>query len=393
VQRYAPAAAERAAQLGAHREAAAQYARALRFAAELEPAARAELLARQASECFLTRQVEVTLSAGRQAVERFREADDPLRQANAMCNLAHHLRCTGQASEADAVARRAVSLLEHASLPRGRELAMAYSSVANMCLNADDAEGTIIFGQRALVLGLVRARRGDPECWPPLDEARALAEPTGELQSIAPVAAARAEVAWLEGRPDAVRAEIAGAFERAMERRAAWIVGELALWRWRADGEAPPADAAQPYAWEMAGDWARAAAFWADRGCAYEAALALANADADTAQRRALGEPQRMGAHFTASAVWRRLRELGARGLLPRGPRAGTRSNVAGLTTRELEILELLALGLRNGEIAGRLFLSAKTVDHHVSAILGKLGVRSRTEATREAARLGVLAD
>ena len=80
----------------------------------------------------------------------------------------------------------------------------------------------------------------------------------------------------------------------------------------------------------------------------------------------------------------RRLRELGTRGL-PRGPRPGTRANAANLTARELEILELLVDGLRNGEIAERLVLSARTVDHHVSAILGKLGVRSRTEASRQA--------
>jgi DNA-binding NarL/FixJ family response regulator len=76
---------------------------------------------------------------------------------------------------------------------------------------------------------------------------------------------------------------------------------------------------------------------------------------------------------------------------LPRGPRPGTRSNAAHLTARQLEILELLVAGLRNGEIAERLFLSARTVEHHVSAILSKLGARTRTEASRQAARLGVV--
>ena len=100
-------------------------------------------------------------------------------------------------------------------------------------------------------------------------------------------------------------------------------------------------------------------------------------------------ELQQLGARATASVVSRRLRELGTRGL-PRGPRPGTRSSTAQLTARQLEILELLVDGKRNGEIAERLFLSARTVDHHVSAILGKLGVRSRTEASRQAARLGL---
>jgi DNA-binding NarL/FixJ family response regulator len=83
------------------------------------------------------------------------------------------------------------------------------------------------------------------------------------------------------------------------------------------------------------------------------------------------------------------LRSQGERGL-PRGPRAATRANPAGLTARELDVLGLIAEGLRNAQIAERLFLSEKTVDHHVSAILRKLGVHSRVEAARAAHRLGV---
>ena len=73
------------------------------------------------------------------------------------------------------------------------------------------------------------------------------------------------------------------------------------------------------------------------------------------------------------------------------GPRAPTRANPAGLTGRQLEVLGLLAEGLRNGQIADRLVLSPKTVDHHVSAILRKLDVGTRTEAAAEAGRLGIV--
>ena len=81
---------------------------------------------------------------------------------------------------------------------------------------------------------------------------------------------------------------------------------------------------------------------------------------------------------------------MGARGV-PRGPRQATRENPAGLTTRELDVLSLLAEGLRNADIAERLVVSTKTVDHHVSAILRKLDVATRGEAAAAAQRLALL--
>ncbi len=140
---------------------------------------------------------------------------------------------------------------------------------------------------------------------------------------------------------------------------------------------------------EIAGDWALASEAWRSLGCPYEAALALAAADDEEPLRRALDELHALGARPAAAIVARRLREQGARSL-PRGPRPRTRENPAGLTDRELEVLALLAKGLRNAQIADRLVLSEKTVGHHVSAILRKLDVHTRGAAGAEATRLGL---
>ena len=246
--------------------------------------------------------------------------------------------------------------------------------------------------ERALALaivGLVRARRGDPDVWPALDEALALA-PAGELWRAVTVAVARAEAAWLEGRNDAAVEETQAAFALALQRRAGWASGELAAWRRRAGFREPtPAGVAGPHALELAGDPDGAAARWDALGCPYEAALALADGGSEQPLRTALQALQRLGARPAAAIVARRLRELGVRDL-PRGPRRSTRMNAAGLTVREVEVLGLVCEGLSNADIATRLFLSVRTVDHHLSASFAKLGVSSRGEAAAAAARLGI---
>jgi DNA-binding NarL/FixJ family response regulator len=147
---------------------------------------------------------------------------------------------------------------------------------------------------------------------------------------------------------------------------------------------------AEPFRSSLAGDWAGAAELWREIGSPYEAALALLDGDDEDALRQAHDELTALGARPAATIVARRLRERGVRGIA-RGPRPQTRENPAGLTARELEVLALVADGLRNAEIAERLVLSQKTVDHHVSAILRKLDARTRGEAAAAAARLGLV--
>jgi DNA-binding NarL/FixJ family response regulator len=136
---------------------------------------------------------------------------------------------------------------------------------------------------------------------------------------------------------------------------------------------------------QIDGDWRGAAREWARQSHPYEAAFALLDGD-EPALREALAEFERLGAKPAAALASRRLREMGARGI-PRGPRASTSADADGLTSRERDVLDLLADNLSNAEIAARLFLSEKTVAHHVSAILGKMDVRSRAAAVDARAR------
>jgi DNA-binding CsgD family transcriptional regulator len=238
------------------------------------------------------------------------------------------------------------------------------------------------------VLGHVRVRRGDPGALEVLQEAREIAAPTGELQRIAPVAIALAEAAELRG--DRVQAIEAARFGYAFAEAAAdpWSKGGLAILLWRYGVlQEPPGEIAQPYALEANGDCAGAARAWRTLGCPYEEAEALARSAEEAAQREALAIFERLGATPAALALRRKMRGRGIR-KVPRGARHSTRGNPHGLTTRQMEILELLAQGLRNAAIAKRLHLTTRTVDHHVSAVLSKLGVTSRAEAALAARKL-----
>jgi DNA-binding CsgD family transcriptional regulator len=522
---YAPRAARRASELSAHREAAAQFARALRFADRLPAAERAELWAAYSWECAATDDWDEAIRADHELIAIWRAEGDRLKEGWSLSFLVGCLTANGRLTEAEEASRAAVDILE--TLPPGPELAEAYVIHANVHLlnrrcaeaiawvtnglelaeaiaplrvrimgrrvlgtakllsgdsdgerimlqalgigreagipwsvaggylslatawaechefpraesfltdgiayaaeheleafqmtmlasqalvhlhlgrwaEADDAASIVrrrgssnVISQSTalLALGRLKVRRGDPDAREVLDEALALVLPTGMPHLVAPARAARAEAAWLAGDLEGVYEEARAVLDLALERRHAWFTGELLFWLTRA-GETVeiPEWIGRPFALQIAGDWEQAAAEWRLRGCPYEAAQARAEAGGPDHLRAALVEFRQLGAVPAAQLTARRLRKAGVRGIA-RGPRPSTASNHANLTRRQIEIVQLLAEGLHDAEIARRLFIAPKTASHHVSAVLSKLGVRTRTDAAREAIRAGIAQD
>jgi DNA-binding CsgD family transcriptional regulator/tetratricopeptide (TPR) repeat protein len=520
----AGAAGADASAVGAHREAAAQYARALRYAEALAPVDRAALLEKRSFESYLVSRHDDAIAALEEAIAIYRALGDARQEGRALGALAGRRWCRGDIPGTEEAVDESLVILER--LGPSPELARAYAGASSLAMNMEKQQAAFAWSERAfelidadrdpetfayqlnnvgtmkLLLGrpegrddlersiaiaeahaledhvgrayihlgyagtrirdfellkllddgieyctdhgldlwrlyvlasqarglldqgnwsasadlvtyilkqayvppllsimtlttlaTVRARRGDPEPDVPLADATQFAAGASDMQQVAPVAIARTEWASLIARPDLAAEASDAPLRLALECDAAWVVGELALWRSRAGIDEPmPAGVAEPYALHLSGDWSDAAECWERMGCPYEAALARGDADDSEQLHRALAELRELGAGPAASAAARRLRERGERGLA-RGPRPTTRQNPAGLTARELEVLTLVADGLQNSEIAGRLVVSRRTVDHHVSRILQKLDVQSRAQATREARRLQLVAE
>lgn len=238
-----------------------------------------------------------------------------------------------------------------------------------------------------VVLGRIRARRGDPDAQEPLDEARQLALPMDMFRKNGLIGAARAEAAWLRGDLRAVIEEARVAWDKDVYY--AWIPGELAYWLQRAGAlDAMPRCCAEPYALQIAGQWREAADAWGRHGCPYERARALGEGDSD-ARLEALAVFEQLGARPDAERLRRQLLAAGVQGI-PRGQRSSTKGNPHQLTAREVEVLALLCEGLKNSEIAERLCRSVRTVDHHLAAVFAKLGVATRTEAMAVALQAGI---
>jgi DNA-binding CsgD family transcriptional regulator len=239
-------------------------------------------------------------------------------------------------------------------------------------------------------LGTILARRGEPGAWECLDEGIEYADGAGEPQSIVPLRLARAEAFWVEGKlADARReAELA---DDAASGCDAWDRGAVAVWLRRTGSDRPArGELAAPYQRLLDGDRAGAARLWSDLGCPYEAALALLGSADEASLRQALWTFIDLGASATVRFTRQKMRRLAIRSI-PAGPRTSTRKHPLGLTRREREVLELICARYTNAEIAQKLFISVKTVDHHVSAVLAKLEAPTRRAAATRAAKLGLI--
>ncbi|HEX6870394.1 MAG TPA: LuxR C-terminal-related transcriptional regulator, partial [Micromonosporaceae bacterium] len=244
-----------------------------------------------------------------------------------------------------------------------------------------------------IIRGLVGLRRGEGTPSAHLDRAWELAGRLREPLRTLPATAALVEQRWLTGIEDS-RIDAAleilprgGGASKALE----WSAGDLAIWLHRIGRVVPDGVmVAEPYRIHLAGDAAAAAAAWARLGEPYSQALALFDTGVDADALRALAILDRLGATAAAAKVRQQLRDRGLANL-PASPRASTRANPAGLTGRQMEVLALLGEGLSNAQLAARLYISAKTVDHHISAILTKLGAASRMEAVHIARTSGII--
>ncbi len=233
-------------------------------------------------------------------------------------------------------------------------------------------------GTALLALGRLRTRRGQPDAFQALDESLEILQRQGFRQREGLIRAARAEAAWEAGDHARLFVEVEAGLELALRHQQPWYVGELAYWAWRAGRViALPAWTAQPYALQIAGAWREAATAWHDLGCPFEEARARADGDPE-ARLAALEIFESLGALPAFQAVRRTLPMTEDLGAGPEAIRA-----MADLTPRQAEVLSLVAAGLTNAEIASRLRLSVKTVDHHVAAILARLDVRNREEAVQ----------
>ena len=480
VVRHASLAARRAVDLGSHREAAAQYERALRWAAHAAPSALAKLYTGLAEEATLSDRSQTAADADEQALQLWRLLEDRRHEGESLQHYSLTLKHLCRGDEAVSAAVQAISTLE----PFGetRELARAYATLAALRMTRNENDEAIELARRAQALarslgafdviadalntegcavsasdpswvelisgslelaishnlanqagraysnlygiscdqfrfdegeqyyrdgiayceqndlerhsyflraaravvlehrgdwddavaigvllleessaaplnqilvqtliGVIHARRGEPEVWRALDSAIANAAPTGQPQYVVPTRLARTEAFLTEGRVDEARHEAELAADAAQDIDE-WMRGTLRRWLDRTgSGRIVDGPIARPYRLQESGQHAAAARAWDELGCRLDAALALLDSSDEDELRGALRRLDELGAKATASLARQKLRHIGARSV-PVGPRRATRAHPLGLTPRECEVLALICEGQTNAQ-------------------------------------------
>ncbi|WP_206072143.1 ATP-binding protein [Antrihabitans stalactiti] len=260
------------------------------------------------------------------------------------------------------------------------------------------ADSDLVLGKRSaplartwplLIRALVSLRRIGDDLGG-LDEAWHLAWRFGEPVRLIPVASAIVEKTWLTGMADDRLDQCRSLLDSSPAVGLEWTRGDLAMWLYRIGDCVEPGSVAPPYRLLLDGQHQAAGESFEKLSTPYDAAHAFVDSGDAALARRALDILDRLGADAVAAKVRYDLRARGATAV-PAPRRATTLANPAGLTTRQIEVLRLLESGLTNAELAEQLYLSVKTVDHHVSAILNKLQVTGRREAVRRARETGIL--
>jgi DNA-binding CsgD family transcriptional regulator/tetratricopeptide (TPR) repeat protein len=230
-----------------------------------------------------------------------------------------------------------------------------------------------------VTMALIHGRRGNWETADALIAEAELAIPAiGELFAVEIVLGA-IELHWLRGEHEQAlrRAREAAAICTAPE-----LSGPLGVWLRRLGGDVPDVVMNDPHRRQLSEPWPAVVEMWAGIGAPYEQALALYDSGEEEPMREAIAILDTLGATATINVVRAEMRRRGFR-TIPRGSRSTTRADEHGLTARQREVLDLLVEGLTNADISSKLVLSERTVDHHVAAILAKLGVESRRDAAR----------
>jgi DNA-binding CsgD family transcriptional regulator/nucleoside-triphosphatase THEP1 len=241
-----------------------------------------------------------------------------------------------------------------------------------------------------LVAATIKMRRGEPDVLPMLKEAKTKAVQTMELQRIVPSLVALLEYEWLMGKEVLEKDTVEQTIQMMQHMGNVYENSEFDFWLKKARNQsAGITECHEGYQVTNAHGIEMAIKFWENSGCPYQLAITMFEGDEEE-KRKSISIIHRLG----ALAVYEKLKfDMRSSGIksIPRGMRKSTQSNPAQLTERELDILQLLNKGLQNKEIAAQLFISAKTVDHHISSILFKLDAKTRTRAVQEAIRLEIL--